>query len=53
MRPIARRTFPLAAFLLAAVSPLAAQQPERLDYQMLGRIRDENGITGVAVLDAI
>ncbi len=41
MRPIARRTFPLAAFLLAAVSPLAAQQPERLDYQMLGRIRDE------------
>ncbi|MBK6309008.1 MAG: M28 family peptidase [Gemmatimonadetes bacterium] len=52
MRPIARRTFPLAAFLLAAVSPLAAQQPERLDYQMLGRIRDE-GMQRSQVMDII
>ena len=52
MRPIARRTFPLAAFLLAAVSPLAAQQPERLDYQMLGRIRDE-GMQRSQVMDIV
>ena len=52
MRPIARRTFPLAAVFLAAVSPLAAQQPERLDYQMLGRIREE-GMQRSQVMDII
>jgi len=41
-----------AAFLLAAAFPLAAQQSERLDYETLGRIRDE-GLQRSQIMDII
>lgn len=52
MRTMVRRSIPVAALALAAFSPLAAQQPERLDYQMLGRIREE-GMQRSQVMDII
>jgi carboxypeptidase Q len=53
MRFVSRLVVPIATLTLAALhAPLAAQTPERLDYQMLGRIREE-GMQRSQVMETI